>query len=279
MKRFLMIVLTLAIALNACGAPLASPTPAPTTTPSVTPVPSPTSDLRPLTVFAAASLTDAFTEIGKNFEAANPGAVVNFSFGGSQMLRTQIEQGAQVDVFASANTKEMDTLVSSGLVGAGTATIFLTNQLVVILPAENPANITSLRDLSKAGLKLVLAAEEVPVGKYARQALDNMDRSIGPSFKDKVLANVVSNEDNVKQVVAKVQLGEADAGIVYISDAVAAVELKRIEIPAADNVIAEYPIAVLIQSTNTDVARAFVGYVLSPEAQAVLQKWGFLPVQ
>ncbi len=279
MKHFLMIALTLVLVLSACGAPVPSPTPTTTVAPSSTPAPSPTFDLQPLTVFAAASLTDAFTEIGKNFEAANPGAIVNFSFGGSQALRTQIEQGAQADVFASANTKEMDTLVSGGLVGVGTATIFLTNQLVVILPAENPANVTGLQDLSKPGLKLVLAAEEVPVGKYTRQALENMDISIEPGFKDKVLANVVSNEDNVKQVVAKVQLGEADAGIVYVSDAVAAAELKRIEIPAADNVIAEYPIAVLIQSANTDVARAFAAYVLSPEAQAVLQKWGFLPVQ
>lgn len=232
-----------------------------------------------LTVFAASSLTDAFTEIGKNFEAAHPGLAVTFNFGGSQALRTQIEQGAQADVFASANAKEMDTLVSGGFVDAGAPAIFLTNKLVVILPAKNPANITRLEDLSKSGLKLVLAAEEVPVGKYARQALDNMSTSFGADFKDKVLANVVSSEDNVKQVVAKVQLGEADAGIVYVSDAVAAPELKTIEIPAGQNVIAKYPLAALEKSSDPELARAFVAYVLSPEAQAVLQKWGFLPVK
>ena len=125
----------------------------------------------------------------------------------------------------------------------------------------------------------MLAAEEVPVGNYARQALDQMNGQLGTDFKERVLANVVSNEDNVKQVVAKVQLGEADAGIVYTSDAVAAPELKTIEIPAELNVIAEYPIAPLAASTNPDLAQEFVDYVLSPEGQAILQKWGFASVK
>ena len=124
-----------------------------------------------------------------------------------------------------------------------------------------------------------MSAEDVPVGKYARQALDTMNGSFGSDFKDRVLANVVSNEDNVKQVVAKIQLGEADAGIVYTSDAVAAPELKTIEIPAELNVIAKYPIAKLTQSPNSDLADAFIAYVLSSEGQAVLQKWGFAPPQ
>ena len=123
----------------------------------------------------------------------------------------------------------------------------------------------------------MLAAEAVPVGNYARQALDLMNGSFGSDFKDKVLANVVSNEDNVKQVVAKVQLGEADAGIVYTSDAVAAPDLKTIEMPAELNVIAKYPIAPLTQSANAELAKAFSDYVLSSESQAVLQKWGFAP--
>jgi molybdate transport system substrate-binding protein len=134
-----------------------------------------------------------------------------------------------------------------------------------------------LEDLARPGIKLVLAAEEVPVGRYARQALDNMSQQLGSDFKEKVLANVVSNEDNVKQVVAKVQLGEADAGIVYTSDAVAAPELKTIEIPAELNVIAQYPIATLTKSTNADLATAFIEYVLSSNGQSVLQKWGFAP--
>jgi molybdate transport system substrate-binding protein len=232
-----------------------------------------------LTVFAASSLTDAFQEIGKNVEAAHPGLKLAFNFGGSQTLRTQIEQDAQADVFASANTKEMDALVSDGYIDRNSLVIFLTNKLVVILPAKNPGGVTSLQDLSKTGLKLILAAEDVPVGKYARQALGKMDKSLGAGFKDKVLANVVSNEDNVKQVVAKIQLGEADAGIVYNSDALAAPQLKTIEIPDEDNVIAQYPLAVLSKSSNLQMAQVFITYVLSPEGQAILKKWGFLPVK
>jgi molybdate transport system substrate-binding protein len=239
-----------------------------------TPFPEP----QTLVVFAAASLTDAFTEIGENFEADNPGVTVTFSFAGSQTLRTQIEEGAPADVFASANKTEMETLVASAHVVEGTPQIFLQNKLVVILPASNPAALTKLEDLGNAGIKLVLAAEEVPVGKYTRQALDSMNVSFAADFRDKVLANVVSYEDNVKQVVAKVQLGEADAGIVYTSDAVAAPDLERMEIPADLNVIAEYPIATLTQSAHGDLADAFIAFVLSDEGQTVLQKWGFSPV-
>lgn len=238
-----------------------------------TPVP------RTLTIFAASSLTDAFAEIGRNFETANPGVTVTLNFAGSQALRTQIEQGAPADVFASASGKEMDALVTGKFVTEGTPKIFLTNKLVVILPSNNPASLEKLEDLIKPGIKLVLAAEEVPVGNYARQALDKMNGSFGIDFKDKVLANVVSNEDNVKQVVAKVQLGEADAGIVYTSDAIAAPELKTIEVISELNVIAKYPVAPLVQSFNADLAKAFTNYVLSPDGQVVLQKWGFSPIQ
>jgi molybdate transport system substrate-binding protein len=233
---------------------------------------------RRLVVFAAASLTDAFTEIGENFEAANSGTTLSFNFAGSQALRTQIEEGAPADVFASANAKEMDTLVAGAFVANAAPQMFLTNELVIIVPEGNPAGVDSVESLSEVGLKLVLAAEEVPVGRYSREAFYLMNARFGGDFKDKVLANIVSNEDNVRQVVAKVQLGEADAGIVYTSDAVAAPELPTIEIPAEMNVIAEYPIASLAAAKNPDLAAAFVEYVLSPEGQAVLQKWGFGPV-
>jgi molybdate transport system substrate-binding protein len=233
---------------------------------------------RTLTVYAAASLTDAFTEIGKAFETSHPGTMVVFNFGGSQNLRTQIEQGASADVFASANTEEMDTLISQNIVEAGASKILLTNQLVVILPKDNPAGIASLEELSKSGLKLVLAAEEVPAGRYAREILDNLDSLFGGDYKERVLANVVSNEDNIRQAVAKVQLGQADASIVYVSDAVAVPELQKIEIPADVNVIAEYPIAALAGSENIDVADDFIAYVLSSAGRATLKKWGFTPV-
>jgi molybdate transport system substrate-binding protein len=267
MKQMLRMILWLMIFLTGCNS----------TSNLKTAPPSP-KESRTLTVFAASSLTDAFTEIGKAFEAANPGVTVAFNFAGSQALRTQIEEGAPADIFASANTKEMDTLVTGGYVQQDAPQIFLTNKLVLILPEKNPAKIEKLEDLAAPGVKLVLAAEEVPVGKYARQALDQMDNSFGIDFKDKVLANVVSNEDNVRQVVTKVQLGEADAGIVYTSDAIAATGLKTIEIPADMNVIAKYPIAALTKSPNAELATKFVEEVLSTHGQAILQKWGFGPI-
>ena len=263
MKRFPYLSVVLALLLAGCG--------------SASPAPAPDSEPQTLTVFAAASLTDAFTEIGKNFEMANPGVTVTFNFAGSQALRTQIEEGAPADIFASANKTEMDALVTSAHVQQGIPQIFLNNKLIVILPAENSAGLASLADLAKPGIKLVVASEEVPVGKYARQVLEQMNDQFGSDFKDKVLANVVSNEDNVKQVVAKVQLDEADAGIVYTSDAVVAHDLKTIEIPKELNVIAEYPVAPLANSSYSDLAMAFISYLLSPDGQSVLQKWGFAP--
>ena len=191
MKWFSFLVLLL-------GALLAARGPAATTAPTshVPPIaiPSPSTAMpksRTLTVFAASSLTDAFTEISLNFETSHPGVAVALNYAGSQALRTQIEQGAVADVFASANIKEMDMLVTTNLVSADTAQFFLTNQLLVILPAENPANIQSLNELAYPGLKLVLAVEEVPVGKDARQVLDNLNHLYGTDYKDKVLANIV----------------------------------------------------------------------------------------
>jgi molybdate transport system substrate-binding protein len=270
MKRFLILFLTFALLLVGCAAPTVVP-----------PTVAPTAAVEPqtLTVFAAASLTNAFGEIGKAFEAAHPGVSVKFNFGGSQTLRTQVEQGAEADVFASANAKEMEALVNGKFVAAESAQIFLTNQLVVIMPAKNPAGLAALTDLSKPGLKLVLAAKEVPVGNYALQVLDKLNTALGAGFKEQVLQNVVSYENDVKQVVAKVQLGEADAGLVYLSDTVAAPELQKIEIPAENNVVAKYPLAALTQSKNPELAQAFITYVLSAEGQATLKKWGFLPVK
>jgi molybdate transport system substrate-binding protein len=285
-KRFARCILLTAALLAACG-PAATPIPTavpPTASPlppTATPVPpTATPEPRTLTVFAAASLTDAFTEIGHNFEASHPGVTVALNFAGSQTLSTQITQGASVDVFAPANHTEMDKVVAANLIQKDTPKDFLTNKLLVILPASNPANVQTLQDLSKSDLKLVLGDTTVPVGKYARQILDNIskDAAYGADFKTKVLDNVVSNETDVKQVVAKVQLGEADAGIVYISDAVAAPELKTIEIPANFNVIAKYPIAALTNGPQSELASGFIAYVLSADGQVILKKWGFTPV-
>jgi len=252
MKRLTTLILILAF-LSACAS----------NTPQSAPV--------TLTVFAAASLTESFSEIANTFEASHPNVDVSLNFAGSNTLRAQIEQGAGADVFASANTKEMDALVTNRLVTEGAPQNFLTNRLVVITPTDNPAGLSMFGELTAPGLKLVLAAEEVPVGRYTRLMLDNA----GADFKKQVLANVVSNENSVKQVLAKVQLGEADAGIVYASDAVAAPELPVIDIPSELNVLAEYPIATLTNAPYPEMADAFVAFVLSPEGQAILQKWGF----
>lgn len=272
MKRLGSLLLLLAFLSAACAGPS---TDAPTRAPTVSPAPA--SSTHTLTVFAAASLTDAFGEIGRAFEASHPGIKVSFNFAGSQALRTQIEQGAPADVFASAGPSDMDTLVTEAHVNKSDVQSLLTNRLEVILPAKNPAALETLEDLASPGLKLVLAAPDVPVGKYSRQALDQMNAVYGNDFGSRVLANVVSKEDNVKQVIAKVQLGEADAGIVYVSDAVAAPDLKTIEIPPSLNIIAHYVIAPVAGSSNPGLAGEFVSYTLSPEAQPVLAKWGFGP--
>jgi molybdate transport system substrate-binding protein len=280
LKPFAFIILLVAALLAACG-PASTPAPAASTSQIEPSVPSTTTPQpRTLTVFAAASLADAFSEIGRDFEAAHPGVTVTFNFAGSGSLRTQLEQGAVADIFASANQTEMDTLVADDLVVANSSRVFLNNTLLIILPASNPANIKTLQDLAHPGIKLVLGDTTVPAGKYARQILANLDTdpAFTSDFSARVLANLVSNETNVRQVVAKVQLGEADAGIVYVSDAVAAPELKTIEFPTTDNVIAKYPIAALKSAPQPDLAADFIAFVLSPDGQAILKEWGFIPV-
>ena len=230
-----------------------------------------------LTVFAAASLTDAFGEIGRLFEEEYPGATVTFNFAGSNQLAAQIGEGAPADVFASANRRQMDAAVESGRIDASGVEIFVTNRLVVVYPSENPAGLSSLQDLAQPGLLLVLAAEGVPVGQYSLEFLHkaSLDPQFGSPFREAVLSNVVSYEENVRSVLNKVELGEVDAGIVYTSDAAGAEGLGRIEIPGPLNGIAEYPIAALNDSPNSDLAAAFVAWVLGDDGQAILAEYGF----
>jgi molybdate transport system substrate-binding protein len=232
-----------------------------------------------LTVFAAASLNDAFREIGKAFEEAHPGTHVQFNFSGSQDLSTQLQAGALADVFASANLEEMGHLIDTGLVAPDASQVFVHNRLVVILPPDNPAGLATLEDLGQPGLKLVLAAEDVPAGRYARQVLENLNAAYGADYKGRVLVNIVSNETNVRQVVTKVGLGEADAGIAYQSDIVAAPGLKTIDIPAEYNLTAEYPIAPLLSAAHPQQAGEFIQFVLSVEGQTILLRWGFVPLK
>lgn len=263
---FLLFALTLLVA--AC-APVAAPARSSSQANKIT-----------LTVFAAASLTDAFNEIGSNFSAANPGIEVVFNFAGSQQLAQQLSQGADADVFASANGKQMVVAIDAGRIVSGTQHTFVRNRLVAVTPKENPAQITTLQDLAKSGIKLILAAKEVPVGQYALDFLDKAeaDGSLGAGYKAAVIANVVSYEENVKAVLTKVTLGEADAGIVYSSDvtADASAKVQRIDIPDALNTVAAYPIATVSNSAHPDAAKQFVDFVFSPAGQTVLVKNGFI---
>jgi molybdate transport system substrate-binding protein len=233
-----------------------------------------------LTVFAAASLTGAFQEIAENFELTHPGVIVNLNFAGSQILRTQLEQGAIADIFASADHKNMDVLLNENLINKSTYQDFASNQLMVIVPRNNPAHLKDLTDLARGGVKIVLADESVPAGNYARQMLMKIsqDQKYGNAFRTGVLANVVSNETDVKQVVTKVELGEADAGIVYSSDAVAAPGLGTITIPENYNVIASYPLVMPDSAKEPGLAIDFMAYITSADGQAILAKWGFGPM-
>jgi molybdate transport system substrate-binding protein len=224
----------------------------------------------PLTVFAASSLTKAFTQIGQDFHTANPQVTVTFDFGSSTDLAAQIESEGTADVFASAGGTAMDTV--QGDPGVTDRTNFATNQLVIITPPDDPAGISSLNDLTRSGVKLVLAAEGVPVGDYARQAL----KSAG--ILSQAMANVVSNEDDDASVVAKVTSGDADAAIVYASDVASARgSVRSVTIPSAVNVVATYPIAVVTGSSQTEATTAFLNYVVGPAGQATLKEFGFGP--
>lgn len=235
-----------------------------------------------LTVMAAASLTTPFTEIGRQFELQHPGTIVTFNFAGSQELAQQISQDAPTDVFASANRKQMNVVIDNGRINPDAPRTFVKNRLTVIYPIDNPADLHELKDLATPGIKLILAAVEVPVGQYSLQVLElaSQNPAYGETFKNSVLQNVVSYESNVKFVLSKVALGEGDAGIVYSSDLQGedAAKVALIKIPDEINMIAAYPIAPLNDSANPEMAQAFVDYVLSDQGQAVLARYGFMTI-
>ena len=234
-----------------------------------------------LQVFAAASLSEAFRELAHGLEAARPGLTVRISLAGTQQLVAQLEQGAVADVLASADERWMSYAKAQGLV-SGEPVTFARNRLVVIVPKSNPARIGKLQDLSRGGVKIVIASDAVPVGHYSRTVFRNLSRAEGfPSdFATRALRNVVSEEENVKSVVSKVQLGEADAALVYRSDVTPAVAryVRLFEIPDSANVIASYPIALLKDGPAHDAAKAFIDLVLSANGQRVLEQHGLMPV-
>lgn len=262
--------------------PVASSTLAATPTPTSPPTPTPEPVAGEVVVFAAASLTDAFEEIAQQFQARHPEATVTFNFAGSSALRTQLAQGAKADVFASADEKNMRGAQEDGTV-AGEPQIFVRNMPVVVVPASNPAGIAEFKDLAKPGLRLVLEAKDVPIGSYARQILAKAseDPAYGADFADRVLANVVSEETNVKAALTKVALGEADATFVYVTDVTPDVrdKVRIVDVPEEFNVVAEYFIALVKEAPNPAGGRAFIDFVLSPEGQAILEKWGFTPIE
>lgn len=236
---------------------------------------------RTLTVMAAASLEEAFSALGDSLEQHRPGLSVVFNFDGSQTLALQILQGAPADIFASADDHWMTVVRDSGHV-LGEPRLFAHNRLVVIIPASNPGHVSRLDDLGRPGVKLVLAAANVPAGRYARTVAANLARvpGFGADFAARFERNIVSNEESVKSVVTKVRLGEADAGVVYASDVTEAVaaDVRTIGIPPAANVIADYPLAVLQHTPNPEDAAAFIELVLSPAGQRVLAARGFTAV-
>jgi len=302
MKGWCRVLATLVVVLTVCGVPLAVGTPARAaaaitcapatgaTPPPATAAPpaaaSPTAVPFPsgggsLTVFAAASLTDAFNAMKTALEAAHPGLKITYNFGGSPTLVTQLTQGAKADVFASADETQMNVAIKNGVI-AGTPVLFARNRLAIVVPKNNPGKVQGPADLAKPGVSLVLAAPAVPVGNYGRQALCKMGAdaaTYGSDFVAKVNGNVVSaGEEDVKAVLAKVELGQADAGIVYTTDVTpqAAKEVTLIPIPDNVNIIAQYPIAP-VKGGNAQLAAAFIAYVVGPAGQATLHQYGFEP--
>lgn len=233
-------------------------------------------------VFAASSLSQPFTEIGKLFEAQHPGTVVNFNFQNANDLSLQIGQGAPADVFASAAEKFMTNAISSGRINKEDVQLFARNRLTVILPKDNPAGIKTLQDLTKLGIKIVMGAKEGPQGVYVEQFLSNTEKdpAFPPGYKENVYKNIVSYESTVNGVVTKISLGEADAGFVFFSDSQGSAreKVEALEIPAELNVVAHYPMAPLKDSKNLEMAKSFINFVLSPDGQKVLEKYGFVPV-
>lgn len=260
MRRFTATLLTslIVVGLAACGSNDSGTSSAPG------PSASESSLSGNITVFAAASLTESFTELGKQFESANPGTKVTFSFGASSALAQQINSGAPADVFASASPKNMDQVIDAG--GASNPKVFATNKMEIAAPPDNPADIASVNDLAKSSVKTALCQPQVPCGSVAQQVFTNANITVKP----------VTLEPDVKSVLTKVQLGEVDAGMVYVTDVKAAgAKVKGVEIADDVNASTDYPVAALTESGNPAAASAFVELVLSPAGQGVLTAAGF----
>ncbi|MEP6807231.1 MAG: molybdate ABC transporter substrate-binding protein [Chloroflexota bacterium] len=273
-RQRLMAFGAVAMALSACGTGNAtSPSAAASSfPPTATPVPV------ELTVYAAASLKGPLDAIVLAYEGGHPGTKLTVATDSSAALRTQIEQGAPADVFLSADTANPQKLVGGDL-ASGQAIPFAGNLLTVIVPTDNPANILSPLDLARSGVKIVAAGDEVPITTYAAQAVANLAKQPGhpADFAARYQANVVSHEDSVKAVVAKIELGDGDAGIVYLTDAKGSTKVVPIEIPPAANVRADYAGVVMRASSHKAASQEFLAWLAGPEGEAILSDFGFLP--
>jgi molybdate transport system substrate-binding protein len=231
-----------------------------------------------LTIYGAASLKAVLAKVKTAYEAANPGTTLTISTDSSASLEFQIEQGAPADVFLSADTKNPQTLIDKGL-AAGSLTKFAGNLLAIIVPTANPATIQTPADLARSGVKVIAAGDAVPITKYATQLVANLAKQPGypPDFVARYTANIVSKEDNVAAVVAKIGLGEGDAGIVYVTDAKAATGVTTVAVPDAANVPATYGGVVVKASTHLAAATAFLAWFAGPQGQTILASFGFLP--
>ena len=228
-----------------------------------------------LVIFAAASLREVFTSLGNDFERAHPGLEITFNFAGTQELRAQLEHGAVVDVFASADQRHMGELVRASRVAS--SVVFARNEPVVVVARESATTVRTFADLP-AVTRIVMGTPEVPIGRYTLEILDRAAAtSLGADFRSRVEAKVVSRELNVRQVLTKVSLGEADAGFVYRTDAIAAQDrVSIVTIPTDINLIAEYPIAIVSEALHRELAQAWIDFVLSPSGQRALRNAGFI---
>jgi molybdate transport system substrate-binding protein len=229
-------------------------------------------------VFAAASLTNALEELGEPWTAAHPGSDLILTFDASSALRAQVEEGAVADVVVSADTKNAQTLVDACL-AQGPITPFATNSLVIVVPTGNPAGIESPADLATSGVRVVAAGPQVPISTYAGQVIDNLAAlpDYPADFASAVTANTVSEEDNVRAVLTKIELGEGDAAIVYVTDGASSDDVETVAIPEGANVPATYAAVAVGSATQPALATEFLAFLLGPEAQGVLAGYGFLP--
>jgi molybdate transport system substrate-binding protein len=231
-----------------------------------------------LTIYGAASLKAVLAKAQTAYQAANPGTTITISTDSSSALETKIEQGAPADVFLSADTANPQKLVDKGL-AAGALTTFAGNLLTVIVPTANPAGIQTPADLAKTGLKIITCGDTVPIAKYAALLVANLAKQPGypADFVAKYTANIASKEDNVAAVVSKIDLGEGDAGIVYVTDARTSTKVTAIPVPDAANVPATYSGVVVKASANVAAAQAFLTWFAGPDGQTILASFGFLP--